>query len=1366
MSNENRNDSEKLDLNKLWETAEHGDAEAQYKVGKCYFEGIGVDEDKTEAFEWFMKAAEQGHSAAQYMVGECYFKNLVTIDENENRGWETFRWFFKAAKQGYTKAIFRILEIPIVLILFMVFVMMFWIKIIGWGIDIASGTAEIVKQAYHEASMCEKAKKEATVESWETYLEEFPDGKCSEMARKQLSVLEPSDADETVETDTEEVACEHSNSRWVWELYLRENPDGKCADEGKAVIEKYRKIGGLEWSYIFVSDNDSSVFNKVKADDYCKNLEEGGHSDWRLPSADELKMIDYSKFQRDKYGYIHELWSYSDEETQQASVRCVRQDDHDACETARKYDTGYLWLFYLKNFPEGECAAEAKAAWEKADGKACSEAGKQNTRAGWESYLRDFPNGKCVKKGRLFVNKFKNLGGLEWSDRSSRTFDDFDEAWDYCYYLNENGHNDWVLPSIDDLRMLVQNHSTTISDGACTEKDFYIFEEDSGCEGEEGGNFSKFGDKEDLLSDNMITSIDGRASGWEVNFGNGGIFQINYDDAVYVRCVRPIDNDAQACNSVMKDPSVNAWNRYLEKFPNGKCAAKAKAALDSICCKKTVSISDWWDYLERFPKGKCATEAKLILDVDSCDTARNRNNLEYWEDYLQKFPEGRCANEGKIFRNRFKKVEGVEWSDILNTDVCNEGCDKESFAVENRRYPEFVTWEHAKSYCAELEEGGHKDWRLPTIEELDMLVSNCSDTENYYDEEDQDSDGSGECFYNRLQSDEEEIGLWGFSDDKFVAVYANVYGTYKDETKKASHSVRCVRQDEPDACSAARKYGKPYYWRFYSERFPDGECIEEAKAALENEDLETCNEARKENTRAAWEKYLKKFPKGKCVDEGKTVRNKFKMVGGLEWSDLSEEPLTAEDAFGYGYDVDNGRYSYCHNLREGGHDDWRFPDIDELRMLIQNHPGTVTGGKCKISYIIEIYDLDETSQSSCEGIDGENFSKLGDNEYIWSSSRSSGGLHFDNDRFNWAVNFSNGGISSNNNYDELFVRCVRSSLNDSNEYEIPKEYELYKKIEDLRKEIEDIENFPNSRGEADLEKSHCEKAIEKESVVDWKYYLKEYPDGVCADEAKRALKELDVKECERARKLKKDGILFWGDYLEDFPEGKCAEEAKRVLEKLHCKDARYFKDDFNWKVYLEDYPKGKCAAEAKSALKKLDKEACEKARKENEYKYWDDYLATFPNGKCSEEAKAAINKLRIIDGLIWSDITFKEFDWTSAMNYCKNLKEDGRNNWRLPNIDELRTLIKNCKNSETDGDCRVSEKKGCLSRDCLKDDYSCGCIFGEDGFYSKLGDDEDVKLWSSSANSDDVSSAWRVDFSSGWVKDYNKSSLNHVRCVR
>ncbi len=44
-----------------------------------------------------------------------------------------------------------------------------------------------------------------------------------------------------------------------------------------------------------------------------------------------------------------------------------------------------------------------------------------------------------------------------------------------------------------------------------------------------------------------------------------------------------------------------------------------------------------------------------------------------------------------------------------------------------------------------------------------------------------------------------------------------------------------------------------------------------------------------------------------------------------------------------------------------------------------------------------------------------------------------------------------------------------------------------------------------------------------------------------------------------------------------------------------------------------------------------------------------------------------------------------------ALRYCDELVMGGYDNWRLPNIDELRTLVRGNPNSETDGDCPVHE---------------------------------------------------------------------------
>ena len=80
--------------------AEQGDADAQYKLGRCYYEGKGVEEDKEEAVKWYTKAAEQGNADAQYKLGEyygCFWGGKCDMEE-------AFKWYTKAAELGNADA--------------------------------------------------------------------------------------------------------------------------------------------------------------------------------------------------------------------------------------------------------------------------------------------------------------------------------------------------------------------------------------------------------------------------------------------------------------------------------------------------------------------------------------------------------------------------------------------------------------------------------------------------------------------------------------------------------------------------------------------------------------------------------------------------------------------------------------------------------------------------------------------------------------------------------------------------------------------------------------------------------------------------------------------------------------------------------------------------------------------------------------------------------------------------------------------------------------------------------------------------------------------------------------------------------------
>lgn len=82
----------------FWETytaALRGDKEAQFQVGVIYERGIGIDENQTQAAQWFEKSAHQGHVDAQYNIAIMYATGRgVAADEGL-----AMMWLARAAKQ-------------------------------------------------------------------------------------------------------------------------------------------------------------------------------------------------------------------------------------------------------------------------------------------------------------------------------------------------------------------------------------------------------------------------------------------------------------------------------------------------------------------------------------------------------------------------------------------------------------------------------------------------------------------------------------------------------------------------------------------------------------------------------------------------------------------------------------------------------------------------------------------------------------------------------------------------------------------------------------------------------------------------------------------------------------------------------------------------------------------------------------------------------------------------------------------------------------------------------------------------------------------------------------------------------------------
>ena len=131
----------------------------------------------------------------------------------------------------------------------------------------------------------------------------------------------------------------------------------------------------------------------------------------------------------------------------------------------------------------------------------------------------------------------------------------------------------------------------------------------------------------------------------------------------------------------------------------------------------------------------------------------------------------------------------------------------------------------------------------------------------------------------------------------------------------------------------------------------------------------------------------------------------------------------------------------------------------------------------------------------------------------------------------------------------------------------------------------------------------------------------------------------------------------------------------------------------------------------------------------------------------------------------------------SAVTFCQNLSYDGYNDWRLPDIWELRSLIRGCSTTETGGTCGVTET--CLEISCA--DASCnGCSVGggpgSSGAYWPTVLSGAVGFYWSNSRDPNAGNIlpWGIRFESGLITYRYDESVNdcfggdlcYARCVR
>jgi hypothetical protein len=139
-------------------------------------------------------------------------------------------------------------------------------------------------------------------------------------------------------------------------------------------------------------------------------------------------------------------------------------------------------------------------------------------------------------------------------------------------------------------------------------------------------------------------------------------------------------------------------------------------------------------------------------------------------------------------------------------------------------------------------------------------------------------------------------------------------------------------------------------------------------------------------------------------------------------------------------------------------------------------------------------------------------------------------------------------------------------------------------------------------------------------------------------------------------------------------------------------------------------------------------------------------------------------------GLTWeASPACEEMSCGEAVSRCDDLVESGFDDWRLPTIGELRTLVLGCDDVQTGGACGVTDECAeisCWDLVC----YGCGELGGPGTggcYWDPIVDGHCASYWSSPVwSASGIDSCWYISFDGSYLNYVNADDLFYARCVR
>ncbi len=749
--------------------------------------------------------------------------------------------------------------------------------------------------------------------------------------------------------------------------------------------------------------------------------------------------------------------------------------------------------------------------------------------------------------------------------------------------------------------------------------------------------------------------------------------------------------------------SLEAYRGYLKDSPNGQFVEEARqniAKFEPVNWTKAESTKnpvDYQVYLDYFPTGPHAAEANKLLaarrreqqEEADWQQAKQENTKVSYRFYSFTYPAGRHVSEANLAVTNLEKSEEGQREDDTWVRAVSSSNSIAGYQAYLKEYPRGRYAADANSSIAELRR--HEEERRENDAwELAKKGQSSAGYQAYLKDFQNGPHAADANAALSAINQREEMARQVALDDAAWEKARNLgslqsYQEYLTAYPQGSYAAlantalttRRLAEEEDTAWKRAKDGASKQSYLDYLSAYQQGRFVERARRSIA--ELERLEEeqrrlnlenaawqlARNANTLASLQAYLRDYPAGRFVTEAGNSLAAIERAAAIKREDAdwqqAQQGASVAAYQTYLTAYPQGRYlneanSWLTEIRQRA-EQQRLAALETEAWATAQRGATLAAYQTYLTAYPNGRFVTEAGSAIVEARQLEERRRLAAEDAVWTQVKQDNTLAifqaylkaYPQGRF---ITEANNGIAALNRLEldkrenATWTRAQQSASVAAYQAYLA-EYPQGRFVTDAAKAITALKRVEAAQRLEATEATAWKQAQQNANLAGYQAYLRDYPTGKFAEEARKGLAEFERIEAENRQRANENNawqqaqqgasLQSYQSYLAQYPAGRFVADANKELATIEDADwARSQRGASieSYQVYQTSYPNGRYATTAGNAIAELrlaalDEAAWQRAQQDTNVSAYQSYLTEYPRGRFVTEANQRITDLNL-----------------------------------------------------------------------------------------------------------------------------------------